>query len=81
MGEVKMIPSQIFLFFFFFFFFRFLTILTGKTFEVIDSSLLVCSQSSFCFIFVISWNVFTEIQIFHNNSSASAIFIFPKEEF
>jgi len=37
------------------------------------------SQSSWLTL-LISWNVLAEIQMFHNNISASAIYIFPKEE-
>lgn len=78
MGEVKMIPRQSFLVFLSF---HFLTILTGKCFKSLFQSLIFYSQSSFWLTLLISWNVLADIQMFHSNSSASAIFIFPKEEF
>lgn len=77
MGEIKTIPSHSFLMLLSFH----VTILIGKTFKSLIPISWFFNQSSFWLTLLMSWNALAEIQMFHNNSSASAIFTFPKEEF
>lgn len=73
--KLKRYQTSSFLCFFLLIFSQFLL----RTLYVIDSCFY--SQFSFWLPLLISWYVLVEIQMFHNKSSVSAMFIFPKEEF